>query len=103
MVASGTLSSRLSPRKRIKRHPVFDLVLYLLIGDVIWTLQDQRLEHHHWVPAGDLRSQDLEALFDAVEGRLKILLTFRAFLTGLLLGATGGFIRLCCPGLRPDR
>ena len=39
----------------------------------------------------------------AVKGRLKILLTFRAFLTGLLLGATGGFIRLRRPGLRPDR
>jgi dihydrodipicolinate synthase/N-acetylneuraminate lyase len=38
--------------------------------------------------------QHLEALFDAVKGRLKILQTFRAFLTGLLLGAAGGFINV---------
>jgi hypothetical protein len=38
--------------------------------------------------------QHLEALFDAVAGRLKVLQTFRAFFTGLLLGAVGGFINV---------
>lgn len=38
--------------------------------------------------------QHLESLFDAVEGRLKILQTFRAFFIGLLLGAAGGFINV---------
>jgi len=38
--------------------------------------------------------QHLEALYDEVRGRVKILQTFRAFLTGLLLGAAGGFINV---------
>jgi hypothetical protein len=38
--------------------------------------------------------QHLEALFDAVAGRLTVLQTFRAFFTGLLLGAVGGFINI---------
>jgi dihydrodipicolinate synthase/N-acetylneuraminate lyase len=38
--------------------------------------------------------QHLEALFDAVAERLTVLQTFRAFFTGLLLGAVGGFINV---------
>jgi dihydrodipicolinate synthase/N-acetylneuraminate lyase len=38
--------------------------------------------------------QHLEALYDEVHGRVKILQTFRAFLTGLMLGAAGGFINV---------
>lgn len=38
--------------------------------------------------------QHLEALYDEVGGRVKILQTFRALLTGLLLGAAGGFINV---------
>lgn len=38
--------------------------------------------------------QHLEALYDEVRGRVTILQTFRAFLTGLLLGAAGGFINV---------
>jgi 4-hydroxy-tetrahydrodipicolinate synthase len=38
--------------------------------------------------------QHLEALYDEVRGRVKILQTFRAFLTGLMLGAAGGFINV---------
>ena len=38
--------------------------------------------------------QHLEALYDEVGGRIEIYNTFRAFLTGLLLGAAGGFINV---------
>ncbi|MCS6924799.1 MAG: dihydrodipicolinate synthase family protein [Candidatus Binatia bacterium] len=38
--------------------------------------------------------QHLEALYDEVGGRVKILQTFRALLTGLMLGAAGGFINV---------
>jgi 4-hydroxy-tetrahydrodipicolinate synthase len=38
--------------------------------------------------------QHLEALYDEVNGRVQVLQTFRAFLTGLLLGAAGGFINV---------
>jgi 4-hydroxy-tetrahydrodipicolinate synthase len=38
--------------------------------------------------------QHLEALYDEVPGRVKVLQTFRAFLTGLMLGAAGGFINV---------
>ena len=38
--------------------------------------------------------QHLEAVYDEVQGRVKILQTFRAFLTGLQLGAAGGFINV---------
>jgi len=38
--------------------------------------------------------QHLEALYDEVGGRVKVLQTFRAFLTGLMLGAAGGFINV---------
>ncbi|MGH7962763.1 MAG: dihydrodipicolinate synthase family protein, partial [Candidatus Binatia bacterium] len=38
--------------------------------------------------------QHLESLYDEVRGRVKILQTFRAFLSGLMLGAAGGFINV---------
>jgi dihydrodipicolinate synthase/N-acetylneuraminate lyase len=38
--------------------------------------------------------QHLEALYDEVDGRADIYNTFRAMLTGLMLGATGGFINI---------
>ena len=38
--------------------------------------------------------QHLEALYDEIGGRVKVLQTFRAFLTGLMLGAVGGFINV---------
>jgi len=38
--------------------------------------------------------QHLEALYDEVRGRVPVLQTFRALLTGLMLGAAGGFINI---------
>ena len=38
--------------------------------------------------------QHLEAVYDEIHGRVKVLQTFRAFLTGLMLGAAGGFINV---------
>jgi dihydrodipicolinate synthase/N-acetylneuraminate lyase len=38
--------------------------------------------------------QHLEALYDEIGGRIDIYNTFRAFLTGLMLGAAGGFINI---------
>ena len=38
--------------------------------------------------------QHLEALYDEVRGRVNILQTFRALLSGLMLGAAGGFINV---------
>lgn len=38
--------------------------------------------------------QHLEALYDEVGGRIEIYNTFRALLTGLMLGAAGGFINV---------
>jgi dihydrodipicolinate synthase/N-acetylneuraminate lyase len=38
--------------------------------------------------------QHLEALYDEIDGRIAIYNTFRALLTGLMLGAAGGFINI---------
>jgi dihydrodipicolinate synthase/N-acetylneuraminate lyase len=38
--------------------------------------------------------QHLEALYDEIGGRIEIYNTFRALLTGLMLGAAGGFINI---------